>query len=260
MPDHRDPLISRGVYGASPLGTSVMIGLRTADVFLQYGILAKGLADPLLNLLNVSQTPNFAPAVAFGLPLQPLLILGMAAGSTIKQSYWLAYISNEQMPAGSAVGISMFNTVFNSINSVLSLTNAASAFTPSLLTTQDDNGASILLILSSISYFVGLGLEATSEIQRKAFKDDPKNAGKLYTGGLFGLARHINYAGYTIWRSSYALASGGWLWGGFVAAFFTYDFTNRAIPVLDEYCTERYGASWTEYTKKVPYKFLPGLF
>lgn len=143
------------------------------------------------------------------------------------------------MTSGSAVVISAFNTVFNSINSILSLTTAASAFAPSLLTTQDENGASILLIGSSISYFVGLGLEAICERQRKVFKDDPKSAGKPYTGGLFGLARHINYGGYTIWRASYALASGGWIWGAFVAAFFTYDFTNRAIPVLDEYCTTR---------------------
>ncbi|KUJ13761.1 uncharacterized protein LY89DRAFT_687134 [Mollisia scopiformis] len=260
MPDNRDPIIQRGVYGTSIVGTSLMVGLRTADIFLQYGILAKGLADPLLNYLNVSQTPNFAPAIAFGLPLQPLLILAMAAGSSIKQAYWVTCISREEMSPSSAIFVSIFNTVFNSANSILALTAAASAFTPSILTEQDKNGASILLIASTVAYFVGLAVEAISETQRKAFKDDSKNAGKLYTGGLFGLARHINYAGYTIWRAGYSFASGGWIWGSIVAAFFTYDFTNRAIPVLDEYCSERYGASWTEYKKKVPYKFLPGLF
>lgn len=143
------------------------------------------------------------------------------------------------MPPANAILISVFNTVFNSANSILSLTTAASAFTPSLLTAADDTGAPALLVLSSISYFVGLALEAVSEQQRKAFKDDSKNAGKLYTGGLFGLARHINYAGYIIWRSSYALAAGGWIWGAVVAAFFSWDFANRAVPVLDEYCASK---------------------
>ncbi|CZR58618.1 uncharacterized protein PAC_08510 [Phialocephala subalpina] len=252
--------VQRGSYSSSPLGTSVMVGLRTADIFLQYGILAKGLADPLLSLLNVSQPLNFAPAVALGLPLKPLLILAMAAGSSIKQSYWLVYVSKEEMPPANAVLISVFNTVFNSANSILSLTTAANAFTPGFLTAESDNGASTLLVLSSVSYFVGLAIEAVSETQRKTFKDDPKNAGKVYTGGLFGLARHINYGAYTIWRSSYALASGGWIWGGIVAAFFSWDFANRAIPVLDEYCKSRYGASWTEYKNKVPYKLVPGIY
>lgn len=237
--DPRDPLIPRGVYGFNTLGATVFVGLRTADVFLQYGILAKGLADPLLNYLKVSHAPNFAPAVAFGLPLQPLVILTMAAGSAVKQLYYALLIEREQLTTRSAVIISVFNTLFNSVNSILSLTTAASVFMPSFLATQHENGASNLLIISSISYLVGLSLEAVSETQRKVFKDDPKNAGKAYTGGLFRLARHINYGGYAVWRASYALASGGWIWGAFVGAFFTYDFVNRAIPILDDYCSKR---------------------
>ncbi|KAE8449022.1 hypothetical protein EG329_008610 [Mollisiaceae sp. DMI_Dod_QoI] len=258
MADKPD-LVQRGKYGSTPLSNTIFIGLRTADLFLQYGILAKGLADPLLNLLHVTQTPNLAPAVAFGLPLKPLLMLAMAAGSTLKQSYWAIFISKEQLPAQNSFIISTFNTLLNSINSMLALTAAANAFLPSVLTKTDDHGASIFLILSSVSYLLGLFMEAVSETQRKAFKDDPKNAGKLYTGGLFSLARHINYGGYTIWRASYALAAGGWIWGGISAAWFTYDFTQRAIPILDHYCTTRYGASWVEYKKKTPYLLVPGV-
>lgn len=237
-----------------------MVSLRTADIFLQYGILAKGLAGPLLSALNISQPPNFAPAIALGLPLKPLLILAMAAGTSIKQSYWLVYVSKEEMLPLNAVLISVFNTLFNSVNSILSLTAAANAFTPEFLTAENSDGVSTLLVLSSVSYFVGLAIEAVSETQRKAFKDDPKNAGKVYTGGLFGLARHINYGAFTIWRSSYALASGGWIWGGILAVFFSWDFVNRAIPVLDEYCWSRYGPSWTEFKNKVPYKLFPGIY
>ena len=78
-----------------------------------------------------------------------------------------------------------------------------------------------------------------SEIQRKVFKDKPENKGKPYGGGLFGLATNINYGGYTLWRAGYAVAAAGLPWGALVGAFFFYDFTTRAIPALDQYCTDR---------------------
>ena len=49
----------------------------------------------------------------------------------------------------------------------------------------------------------GILLELVSELQRKRFKDDPANKGKPYAGGLFSLARSINYGGYTLWRGGY---------------------------------------------------------
>ena len=221
---------------SSPIGTSVFIGLRSLDVLLQYGILANGLADPLLNLLHVSKVDS--PIVALGLPLKSLVILSMAVGSSFKQNYALAFFSEQEMPVGSAIIVPVFNTVFNSANSILSLTTAANAFTP-LLLTKNDSGVPPLLVIGSVAYLIGLLTEIISEQQRRAFKNDPKNAGKPFSGGLFGLARHINYGAYTLWRGAYALASGGWMWGIFVAGFVAKDFMDRGVPVLDEYCTKR---------------------
>lgn len=82
-------------------------------------------------------------------------------------------------------------------------------------------------------------LEFVSEIQRHAFKKDKKNKGQVYEGGLFGLSRHINYFGYTLWRTGYAIASGGWTWGAVTASWFVGDFTLRGIPVLQHYLEER---------------------
>jgi hypothetical protein len=188
----------------------------------------------------VSTVHSFAPLVALGLPLKPLIVLAMAAGTTIKQVCWIAYLSNEEMPTGNSIIISIFNTVFNSANSILSLTAAANFFAPSFLTgSQNENQLSPLFILGSVSYTIRLIIEAASETQRKKFKDNPKNKGKTYTGGLFGLARHINYGAYTVMRSGYALASGGWIWGSFIGVFFGLDFARRGVPSLDEYCTKR---------------------
>jgi hypothetical protein len=116
--------------------------------------------------------------VALGLPLKPLIVLAMAAGTTIKQVYWVAYLSNEEMPTGNSIIISIFNTVFNSANSILSLTATAKFFAASFLTgSQNENEISPLFILGSVRYTIGLIIEAVSETQRKKFKDDPKNKG-----------------------------------------------------------------------------------
>jgi hypothetical protein len=214
----------------------VFICLRSLEVALQYCILANGLADPLLNALHISKVDS--PAVALGLPLKSMVILSMAIGSSIKQNYALAFLSEQEMPFGGVVRIPVFNTVFNSVNSIMSLTTAANAFAP-LLSTKNDSGFSPLLAIASVAYLIGLLTEVISEQQRKAFKNDLKNAGKPFSGGLFGLVRHINYGAYTLWRESYALASGGWMWGIFVGDFFAKDFMDRGVPVLDEYCTKR---------------------
>jgi steroid 5-alpha reductase family enzyme len=60
----------------------------------------------------------------------------------------------------------------------------------------------------------------------------------VYDGGLFGLSRHINYFGYTLWRTGYALAAGGWTWGAVTGSILAYDFNFRAIPVLQHYLEE----------------------
>src|SRR6185437_12714185 len=62
--------------------------------------------------------------------------------------------------------------------------------------------------------------------------------GKLYTGGLFALAQHINYFGYTLWRAGVALLTGSPIFGGLVALFFASDFVRRGIPVLQHYLLE----------------------
>lgn len=85
----------------------------------------------------------------------------------------------------------------------------------------------------------GLFIEFWSEVQRLAFKKEKANQGQVYTGGLFALSRHVNYFGYTVWRTGYALASGNWILPSLTAAWLTFDFIGRGIPVLDEYCTGR---------------------
>lgn len=57
-----------------------------------------------------------------------------------------------------------------------------------------------------------------------------------------------------------ALAAGGPAWGILAGSLLAYDFASRAIPEMDEYCSERYGADWVELKKKVPYRLLPVVY
>lgn len=75
-------------------------------------------------------------------------------------------------------------------------------------------------------------IETVSEIQRKS----ARKPGLPYTKGLWSLSRHPNYLGYTLWRTGYAIAAGGWIWGLASGALFSWDFVTRGIPVLEDYC------------------------
>lgn len=116
------------------------------------------------------------------------------------------------------------------------------------------------MYIGAAMFVIGILVEPIAEVQRKQFKDDPKNQGKPYAGGLFGLARSINYGAYTIWRAGFALAAGGPVWAAVVGGFFFWDFSTRAIPVMEEYCTKRYGKQYEEVKRKVPYKLIPWIY
>lgn len=215
-------------------GTTIFVGLRTADAFLQYALLRRGWASDLVRV--VGGTSLAANLIADGsMHLRPYynLIAAMSFGSSLKQITHIFLVLEQEMSPSSAVTVALFNTVLNSLNTVFSVWAVTSQ-------TPDAGNLASPLLLSAVGfYLIGILIEAVSEIQRTAFKSDPANKGKPYAGGLFSLARHVNYGGYTIWRSAYALASGGWAWGIAVFAFFFYDFAARGVPVLDAYLSDR---------------------
>lgn len=226
--------------------------LRAFDGFvLQRALLVLDPMPGLFAKLGISVPPPPAGGLPSAISLQNLtpfqaVIWSMSIGSALKQIFWLLFTSKESMTASNAVTISIFNTICNSLNTL--------AFTlASVNTTWSENA----LYVSVPIFVAGILVETIAEIQRKAFKDDPKNSGKVYYGGLFGYARHINYFGYMLWRGSMALAGGGWIWGALIASFFWYSFNNRSIPTLDEYCAKRYGEQWQAVKRKVPYAFFP---
>lgn len=145
------------------------------------------------------------------------------------------------MSISSGMAIPAFNTVFNTLNTLLSLW-ALTSPAPSVLessTLLDTLSSSPWVAVGLGAYVVGLLVEAVSEFQRKAFKQDPRNNGKPYGDGLFSLATNINYGGYTVWRAGYALVCGGLGRGMTTFGFFFHDFAYRGVPVLEGYMTEK---------------------
>lgn len=252
----RDMVRGRGERGPSPIGTTIFVGLRALDGFvLQRALQVWDPMPALVSRLGFATPPpppsGGATLASSDHDLTPFqaVIWAMSIGSAVKQIIWILAVSKEPMYADGAVIISLFNTVVNSFNTLaFTLAGANPTWSPAVLY------ASIPLYVS------GILIELVSEIQRKRFKDDPKNEGKAYSGGLFSYARSINYFGYMVWRGAFAMAGGGFVWGTLVASTFAWDFCTRAIPVMDRYCAGRYGEQWKEIKRRVPYAFCPGVY
>jgi protein-S-isoprenylcysteine O-methyltransferase Ste14 len=112
--------------------------------------------------------------------------------------------------------------------------------------------------LAILLYVLGSFLNTGSELQRKAWKARPENKGHLYTGGLFGLSRHVNYFGDVVLFSGFALLTRS-PWAALVPALMAAMFVFLHIPILDRYLRERYGdeyVAWTKRSKKlVPFVY-----
>ncbi|KAL5360730.1 hypothetical protein BJX96DRAFT_175574 [Aspergillus floccosus] len=248
----------------SPVGKSLFVGLRAADVFWQYNLLYRGWGIRLIERIGGSAVHSSLVLNPLALTrLQPYygLVLLLSLGSSIKQILHIVFVSEQAMDVGSGFTIALFNTVFNTVNTLLSLWAVTSPVASGLDSTSYVNPlSSPVIAVGLIAYCIGLSVEAISEFQRKAFKQNPRNKGAPYGGGLFSLATNINYGAYTVWRAAYALTCGGFVWGAATFTFFFRDFATRGVPVLDQYMSQRYGDAYLEIKSRVRYTLIPGIY
>ncbi|TKA75243.1 hypothetical protein B0A49_05543 [Cryomyces minteri] len=242
--------------GTSVSGIVTFVALRALDLPIQYYLLRSNVGARLIQYLGGTAItiPPANTATVLGLPPYYATIVLMATGSAAKQIYWATRISEQVLPPPFAILLAAYNTVLNSINTILSVWAWSSNSAPSGSSYSLTQGVGLLL------YGTGLFTEWYCEVQRKRFKQDPRNQGKPYSGGLFGLATNINYGGYTLWRTGYALYCAGLPWAGVMVAWLVGDFCARAIPSMEGYCQNKYGDQWTEVRRKVPYRLLPWIY
>lgn len=94
-------------------------------------------------------------------------------------------------------------------------------------------------MIRTVDYIIGLSGEIISETQRKEFRDDPKNTGKLYTVGLFYFARYVNYGSNLIWRGCVCCCT--WMVGLWVVVSgdVCQAVFDNVVSVMDRYCAKR---------------------
>ncbi|KAJ4423362.1 hypothetical protein N0V82_001965 [Gnomoniopsis sp. IMI 355080] len=85
---------------------------------------------------------------------------------------------------------------------------------------------------------------------------------ELFCGGLWGVARHVNYVGEILEAVGIALAVGyptstllPWLYPLYYVALLTARERDD-----DRRCREKYGALWEEYCRRVPYRLVPYVY
>ncbi|KAL0563758.1 hypothetical protein V5O48_018306 [Marasmius crinis-equi] len=241
---HTNPYIDRTRKHSTFFSKLVFALSRAADVPLQYQVLAHGLGASLINALGSDTILPYPPAATHQGPLTNFLglspyrtiLLSMSVGAAAKHVAWVTRVSQEEMSPTQSLAVGAFNATANTINTLLF---TAAATSPMRVPAVEWDLTSPRLLAGTALFITGIALEWISEEQRKEFKDDPRNRGQVYSGGLFGWARHINYGGYMLWRAGFALAAAGWKWGFFNGALSFLAFTFSSIPELDEYCANR---------------------
>lgn len=99
-------------------------------------------------------------------------------------------------------------------------------------------------------FCVGSFTNTYSEILRDAWRKKPENQGKLYTGGLFRYARHINYFGDILWVSGFALLTRN-VWSALIPLFLFAFFFFYNAPELDRHLQEKYPEEFAVYKQQV---------
>jgi protein-S-isoprenylcysteine O-methyltransferase Ste14 len=104
-------------------------------------------------------------------------------------------------------------------------------------------------------FLLGSVLNSLAEFQRHAWKRDPANRGKLFTGGLFSLSMHVNYFGDLLWVLGYAFVTNN-LYSFLIPLFLFCFFYFYNIPKLDAYLAGKYQQEFEEYRRKTK-RFIP---
>ncbi|KAJ4407694.1 hypothetical protein N0V91_003664 [Didymella pomorum] len=221
---------------------------RLASIPLQYAIVTYnpfGVSQqPSSSTLDLSFAPTWLPV------LEPLTIfLAMTGVLVFKQSIWMFYLCNERMTLHFAFFGVLADFIYEGICAlVFSVAVRNPMWRPSFL------------YLGAAVHFVAAMIELAAELQRKAFKDDPKNKGKLCTNGAWGIVRHPNFSMNVVYGAAYGFATGGPLFALFPIAMYLGNFTTNAIPPKEVYLAEKYGEQWEKYRRDVKWKLCPGVY
>jgi len=181
-------------------------------------------------------------------PLRVQVVFSFMVIAALRHSFWGVYLINTYFSYAAAVQVAAFNFVVGDIITLFCLWISGAR-----------PWGSALDWIAVVAFLVGSCLETGYELQRKAFKDDSRNKGKLFTTGLASLSMHPNYFGYTLWRVALPLTAGNAYVAVFLVAFFCHYFVTQAIPVLQDNMQKHYKDQYEQYKRKTK-KFIPFIY
>ncbi len=186
--------------------TGIELGLIVLSGYLMFGWFA---ADP----------PS-------AIPTRRWVILGFSLITLLRFVFMMFFLLRRAMPWSEVIAVPLAFSIYYLGFAALGLSNQTE------LGIWDEGGVVLFLL--------GSGLNTYSELQRDRFKQDPVNKGKLYTGGLFAYAMHINFFGDVLWVAGYAVIAGHLVGIGVVLLLLLF-FMFKNVPMLDDYLRDRYG-------------------
>ncbi len=181
-------------------------------------------------------------------PTRARILAGCALLYWLRHLVTLFVLMQRRVVIAEALGLSAFMAFFELGFLLLGAGFLSGTATP--LTGWDGAGAALLL--------TGSYLNTGSELQRRAWKQQPGAKGHCYTGGLFAYSMHINYFGDTMLFTGWAMLTAS-LWAFSIPLLMAAMFVFYHIPPLDAYLAERYGAEFRAYAKRTA-RFVPFIY
>ncbi len=183
-------------------------------------------------------------ALAPGDALRRWLLVGAATVYFLRVCLTTFYLIRRRMDWSEAVTIGVWVWIIHPALALLGGSNAAQA----------GWGVSVGVVLYAAGSFLNTGSEAL----RHRWKQDPRHRGRLYTGGLFAYAMHINYFGDMVLFAGYALIAGR-VWAFAIPALICALFVFVNIPMLDRYLAGRYAGEFPAYARRTK-KLVPFVY
>jgi steroid 5-alpha reductase family enzyme len=116
------------------------------------------------------------------------------------------------------------------------------------------------VILGGTLWLIGFLIEVTADRQKSEFRQDPLNAGKFITHGLWAWSRHPNYFGEILLWSGIAVAAlpalGGWQYVTLISPVFVYILLTRisGVRMLEQRARRKWGddEGYQDYCRRTP--------
>ena len=272
-PPKQDPMDLfpfRGQYGGSAAGSLLFVSVRSLIPVVYYAFLAPPQSPYSIyfrfpSLYPSRPPPNFSVSTAI-MPSSVVgsisTFLGLSPPATVIFLYgtlpsisFIAYNllwRRERLPLtgqGGAIGITAQVNFIDLLQLMLFVYGAS----------RNPTWSAVVFQYTTIAFLVGFTLHTVADHTKYLFRKEKRNDGRVMRSGVWGIVRHPNFLGFTIWRLALGTAAGGWGFALAEGAMFSQLFGKTSVPILERYM-ERYGREWDITKEKVKWKMVPGVW